>query len=199
MKNGTKSILLGNPLQPTLRKRQRGQRKREMLARMKYPKVKNRELHRIVSTAIIYKDGKFLIVQRSLDKKVWPGRWTVPGGGLEIDDYINTPPTTKSNIWYFALENSLRREVQEEVGIKMGKINYLLDLTFIRPDNIPVITLSFYAPWKKGKVNLNCENIAYAWVSAKETKKYDLIEGISQEIEMVDRILKGKDPTKVQF
>ncbi len=64
--------------------------------------IKDRELHRIVSTAIIYKDNKYLLVRRSLDRKVFPGRWTVPGGGLEADDYINTPKTTK-DLWYCAI------------------------------------------------------------------------------------------------
>lgn len=166
---------------------------------MRYPQIKNRELHRIVSTAIIHQNNKFLITRRALDKKVWPGRWTVPGGGLEIDDYVNTHPTTKNNIWYFALENSLRREIKEEVDIEIGKVNYLLDLAFIRPDNVPVITLSFYAPYKGGKVKLDKESIDFAWVSAREAKKYDLIEGILEEIQMVDKILQGKNPTAVKF
>ncbi|MBI2609831.1 NUDIX domain-containing protein [Candidatus Giovannonibacteria bacterium] len=159
----------------------------------------NRELHRIVSTAIIEKNGKFLITKRAPDKKVFPGRWTVPGGGLETDDYVNTPPTTKNNIWYFALENSLRREVTEEVGIEIGKVNYLLDLAFIRPDKMPVITLSFYAPYKSGEVKINSESVDYAWIDFEESKKYDLIDGIREEIEMVDKILKGEDPSTVKF
>ena len=133
-----------------------------------------------------------------MSKKVFPGKWTVPGGGLEIDDYIKTKPTTKE-IWYFALANSLTREIKEEVGLEIGKINYLLDLAFIRPDNIPVVTLSFYAPWKKGEVKLNDESIDYAWIKASEVKKYDLIEGIATEIKMVEAILHGRDPKRVKF
>lgn len=161
----------------------------------------DKELHRVVSTAIIYKDGKYLITQRSPEKKAWPGKWTVPGGGLEIDDYINTPPTTSDTdkIWYFALEQNLRREVREETGLEIGPVSYLLDLAFIRPDNIPVLTLSFYAPWASGEVQLNSENIASAWVTAEEAKTYDLIAGIAQEIEMVDCILNGRDPKTVKF
>ena len=166
---------------------------------MKYKEIKNRELHRIASTAIIYKRGKYLITKRSFSKKVFPGKWTVPGGGLEIDDYVNTKPTTKNDIWYFALAESLKREVKEEVGVEMGEIKYLLDLAFIRPDNIPVITLSFYAPWKKGEVKLNDESIDYAWIRVNEVKKYDLIAGIDTEIKMVDAILGGKDYSKVKF
>jgi len=45
--------------------------------------MENIELHRVVSTAIIHKNGRFLITRRSLNKKAFPGKWTVPGGGLE--------------------------------------------------------------------------------------------------------------------
>jgi len=161
--------------------------------------IQNIELHRIVSTAIICKDGGYLIIQRSPNKKVFPNRWAVPGGGLEISDYINTPKTTP-DAWYFAIENSLKREIKEEVGLEVGKLNYLLDLVFIRPDNVPVVTLSYYCGWKSGEVKLNKEeNINYKWVTYEEAKNYDLIEGILEEIEMVDRILKGEDLSKVEF
>ncbi|MBI2010831.1 MAG: NUDIX domain-containing protein [Candidatus Colwellbacteria bacterium] len=162
--------------------------------------VQNVELHRVVATAIIHKGGKYLITKRSPEKKVWPGKWTVPGGGLEVNDYINTPTTVPTEkIWYYALENTLRREVEEEAGVQIGKIDYLLDLCFIRPDNVPVITLSFYAPWKSGEVKLNSESVDHAWITVREIKNYEFIEGISREIEMVDELLKGADPETVKF
>lgn len=44
----------------------------------------DKELHRIAITGIIYNDeGKYLITRRSLEKKVFPGKWTVPGGGAQ--------------------------------------------------------------------------------------------------------------------
>jgi len=150
----------------------------------------DKELHRIVSTCIIYKDGKYLLLQRSFEKKMFPGKWTVPGGGLTIDDYINLPKTT-SDYWYFALENSLRREIKEEAGIEVGKINYLCDMTFIRPDNIPVIILSFYAPYKSGEVKLDEDSINHAWVTYEEAKNYDMVEGLINEIKMVDELLRA--------
>jgi len=171
--------------------------------------IKDRELHRIVSTAIIYKpshqefggggkDCKYLLVRRSLNKKVFPGKWTVPGGGLEIDDYINVPKTTHEH-WYFAIENSLRREIREECNLEVGKIKYLLDMTFIRPDNIPVVVLSFYCPYKSGEVKLDDDNIDFIWATYEEAKNYDLVEGLLQEIEMVDKILKGEDENNVEY
>mgnify|MGYP001596622141 CR=1 FL=1 len=149
----------------------------------------NKELHRIASTCIIYnKDKKYLLLQRSFEKKAFPGKWTVPGGGLTVDDYINTPKTT-SDHWYNALENSLRREIKEEAGIEVGELKYLCDMTFIRPDNIPVIILSFYAPYKNGDITLDKDSINYAWVSYEEAKNYDLIEGLIDEIKMVYELI----------
>jgi 8-oxo-dGTP pyrophosphatase MutT (NUDIX family) len=160
--------------------------------------ILNRELHRIVSTAIIHKNGKYLIVQRSPNKKAFPLKWTVPGGGLEVTDYINTPKTTP-DAWYYAIENSLVREIKEEVNLDVEKPQFLLDLVFIRPDNIPVATLSYYCKYRAGEVKLNDENVDYKWITTKEAKDYDLISGIAEEIEMVDQILKGKDASKVKL
>ena len=153
--------------------------------------VSSGELHRIAATVIIYRDGKFLITKRSMSRKVFPGKWVVPGGGLEVRDYINDVPTHGLQ-WYGALEKTLRREVREEVNVEIGKVTYLLDLVFIRPDKIPVLTLSFYAPFLSGEVKINDESEDFAWIKASDVGKYDFIEGIDEEIEMVDSILKTK-------
>ena len=60
---------------------------------------------------------KYLITKRAENKKAFPGKWTVPGGGLETDDYIDLKPTTETGHWYYAIENALRREVKEEVNL----------------------------------------------------------------------------------
>jgi 8-oxo-dGTP pyrophosphatase MutT (NUDIX family) len=161
-------------------------------------KAQNKELHRISSTAIIYKDEKYLLLQRSFNKKAFPGKWTVPGGGLEVDDYINTPKTTHDH-WYFTIENSLRREIKEETSLEVGKIKYLLDIVFIKPDGIPTVILSFYCPYKSGEVRLDKDNINYAWATYEEAKTYDLVEGLLEEIEMVDKILKGQNEDELQY
>ncbi len=151
---------------------------------MEIQNIEHMDLHRVTSTAIIHKDGKYLIVQRSRDKKVFPLRWTLPGGGLEVTDYINTPKQTP-DAWYFPITESLKREIKEETGLEVGKLEYLLDIAFIRPDNIPVVTLSYYCDWKSGEVKLNEENIDYNWVTLKELKSSDFIGGILDEIQTV--------------
>jgi len=177
----------------------------------------NQELHRITSTAIIYKkdpstdstsspqagsgqaDFKYLITKRSPTKKAFPNKWTVPGGGLETDDYTQIPQSTAAGQWYYALETALRREIREEVNLEVGFVKYLLDLAFIRPDGMPVIVLSFYAPFKTGEVKLDEDNIEFAWATYEECKNYDLIDGILDEIRMTDEILHGKSEEYIRF
>jgi len=152
-----------------------------------------KELHRIATTVIIYNDeGKYLITKRALTKKAFPGKWTVPGGGLNTDDYTSLPPTTAAGQWYNSLETSTRREIREETNLEITKPTYLLDLTFIMPNGTPVLVLSFYAKYISGEVKYDEDTIDHAWVTAEEAKSYDLIEGIAEEIEMVDNLLKNK-------
>ena len=153
--------------------------------------IKDKELHRITTTCIIYnKEKKYLVTKRSPNKKVHPNKWTVPGGGLNVDDYINKPQTHGNAGWYGAVEKALLREIKEEVNVKIGKVKYLLDLTFIRPDGIPVLVLSYFAPYVSGKVKLDADAVEYKWVSLKEAKKLDLISGIYEEIEEVEKLLR---------
>ena len=48
------------------------------------------------------------------------------------------------------------------------------------------MTLSFYAPFKSGEVTLNPESIDHAWIGSDEVQNYELIDGIDEEIKMVD-------------
>ncbi|AKM81848.1 TPA: NUDIX domain-containing protein [Candidatus Berkelbacteria bacterium] len=154
--------------------------------------------HYIAATAIIMKKGKYLIAKRASWEKSFPNLWTVPGGKLETKDYINTPKSTNSPQWYNIIERLLQREVSEEVGLKIKNIRYLCDLVFLRPDRIPVVTFSMYADWAGGRVVLEDSLTDYAWVTTKEAKKYELIDGIWEELEMLDKILSGKKVTKWQ-
>ncbi len=157
---------------------------------MATPHIKDKELHRIATTCIIYtKDKKFLVTKRSPTKKVHPNKWTVPGGGLTTDDYVNTPESHGNAGWYGAVETALLREVKEEVNIKIGKAKFLLDLTFIRPDGTAVLVLSYYAPYISGEVKLDEDAVEYRWVSLKEAKEIDLIPGIYEELEEVVSML----------
>jgi 8-oxo-dGTP diphosphatase len=151
--------------------------------------------HYIVVTGIVIKDGKYLIAKRSEKEAAFPGLWTVPGGKLRRDDYEKRPKDTGDS-WYNVLEELLRREVKEEAGVEIDNIRYLLSLAYIRSDNIPTLIISFYCDYKSGEVELSEELTEFAWVKGEELQNYKFVPGLLEEIEMVDKELKGKKSGK---
>ncbi|MCR4333876.1 MAG: NUDIX domain-containing protein [Patescibacteria group bacterium] len=148
-------------------------------------------LHEVAITAIVVKDGKYLITRRALTKKRFPGMWTVPGGRLETSDYVNLKKDTK-DYWYNVLEQVLRREVKEEVGLAIKNIEYVTSLATVHKDGAPSLVISCMADWQKGAVKLQkSETDEFAWVSLKESKKYKLLDGIYDELEMAEARRKG--------
>ncbi len=151
--------------------------------------------HYVTATAIIVKEGKYLIAKRSASEKAFPNRWTAPGGKLERTDYTERSPDA-GGLWYNVLEDVVRREVREEVNLEIENIRYVTSLTFIRPDSKPGLIVSFMADYKDGVVALDPALTQHAWVTLEEAKKYDLIEGIYDELRMADHFLKtGKMDT----
>jgi 8-oxo-dGTP diphosphatase len=151
----------------------------------------NQILHEIVITAIIVKDNKFLITKRSPNKKRFPGMWTVPGGKLETKDYINLPKSTEF-YWYNVLEQVLKREVAEEVGLEINNIEYITSLATVHQDGNPSLVVSCIAKYVSGEVKLQKEETDdYKWVNVDEAKEYKLIDGIYDELVMASNHLKG--------
>ena len=80
----------------------------------------------------------------------------------------------------------------EETGLNIKNIIYITSLSYIREDGIPTIIVSLFADHDKGEIKL-CDALTdYAWVTLEEAKNYDLIEGIYEELEMLDKLMKGK-------
>lgn len=148
--------------------------------------------HYIVVTGVVVKNGKFLVTKRAATEKAFPNQWTVPGGKLEAHDYKNRPKDTNSH-WYNVLEDLLKREVAEETGLKIKNIGYITSLVYVRSDDIPTLIISLFADYDSGEIKLCPALTEYAWVSLAEAKNYDLIEGIYEELEMLDGILKRKE------
>ncbi len=140
----------------------------------------------VVTGILVNREGKFLITKRAEWEKAFPGKWTVPGGKIEVLDYALKEKDTGSH-WYNVLENSLKREVTEEVGLEIGNLGYVTSLVYIRPDEIPCLIISLYAYPKSEEVKLCNALTEYAWVSIDEAKSYDLIEGIYEELEILDK------------
>ena len=147
------------------------------------------QAHYITATVILVKDGRFLITKRAGWEKAFPGKWTVPGGKLEVLDYVLKEKDTSSH-WYNVLENLSKKEVKEEVGVDIKNIEYVTSLVYIRLDNIPSLIISLWAEPIGDEIRLCNALTDYKWVSLEEAKGYDLIEGIYEELEMLDKKLK---------
>lgn len=164
---------------------------------MAIPTPTETELHRIATTAIIWRKDpdayRYLLTKRAPHKKVWPGKWTVPGGGLQVADYIDSPDAVYQNSespqWYGVLEKGLMREIAEEVGVAVDSITSMGDVAFIRPDGVPVLVLRYYCRYTGGDVVLDEDATEHAWVTAEEAQTYDIVQGIEQEIMDVERRL----------
>lgn len=152
----------------------------------------NQYLHEIAITAIVVRDGKYLITRRSPNKKRFPGMWTVPGGKLETSDYLALEKDTE-HYWYNVLERTLKREVKEEAGLDIRHIEYLTSLATVHKDGAPSLVISCVAEYEGGEVKLQeGETDQFAWVTSEEAKAYPLIDGIHDELVMADRKLRGE-------
>ena len=108
---------------------------------------------------------------------------------MKVLDYALKKKDTTQH-WYAVLEDVLRREIEEEVGLTIENIGYVTSMVYIRPDEVPCLIVSLFADAKEGEVKLCPALTEYAWVTLEEAQQYDLIEGIGDELTMLDAFLK---------
>lgn len=109
--------------------------------------------------ALITKNGKILILKRSLDKKYWPGLWNLPGGELEFGE---------------KLEDTVKREVKEETGLAVKLTGKLID-TFIylnQKEKKQTVVIAYECANPKGKIKLDVAHIDYRWINKNNWKKF---------------------------
>jgi len=118
--------------------------------------------HQVVCSAFIDKDGRFLIVMDPRFKV-----WRVPGGRAE---------------WGEKLEDTLIREMQEEVGIKFQNPKFIgwgQDQQFLVSSKRETSRLLMFFHVKTSKTpNLDpAEAEQFKWVTLEEMKKINNKEG----------------------
>ncbi len=151
-------------------------------------------VHFVVVTGIVVKDDKFLIMKRAAHEIAYPNMWTVPGGKVVYKEYSKLPSTSpKFPQWYNVIEWVLKKEIKEEASVEIEKPEYLCDLIFVRPDGFPVVTLSYWAHYKSGEAKPGKDLTDAKWVTLEEAKKYDLIDGIWEELRDVSEIIKSRN------
>ena len=125
---------------------------------------------RVVVVPLIQNDqGEYLICKMPGDRGVFPGKWGLPGGGIEKGE---------------RMEEALMREVREELGIAVTDVKPLFfkdgEFTkcFAGGKRRPVymIFLIFSCLCISDTLKLNEEFCDYAWVAPPLLPTYDLNE-----------------------
>lgn len=80
--------------------------------------------------------------------------------------------------------------MSEEAGIEIKNIRYVTSLADAREDDDPSLVISCLAEWASGDVRLDQSMVDFRWVTLEEAKSVDLIEGIFEEIQIADKVLK---------
>lgn len=124
--------------------------------------------HRVIVVGLVRNAAnELLLCKMAKDRGVFPNQWGLPGGGIETGE---------------KMEGALRRELQEELGIKITDIKPVMfkDGTYEKsfPGNIKktvyMIFLIFQCKALDESLNLNEEFVEYRWVKENELKSLEL-------------------------
>lgn len=145
------------------------------------PDLAKNKTHLILVNAVVEKEGKILISQRSFEETHQPGSWTIPGGKVE---------RTKGDIWNI-IEKTLKDEVMEETGVEITNDTQLLtNNTFIRSTGQHVVALIFLCHWKSGEAKPLEDTIGVKWITEKELEKMKFAPNVKTYIKKGVNILK---------
>jgi len=133
----------------------------------------------VLINAVVVKDGKILISQRSWEEKHGPGKWCIPGGKLEY-----------SGVVYEALQKTAQREVFEETGVEVGdEMHLIANNTFQHDeDKVRVVAIVFLCHYKAGDPKPMEDTIAVCWIGRDEIDNFEF-----HNINVKNYVLKGFD------
>ncbi|KGX84445.1 NUDIX hydrolase [Pontibacillus marinus] len=124
----------------------------------------------------IHKDGKWLFIRRSEKEEHAGGMLSFIGG--KVDDEGN-----KANV----LEETLHREIDEEVGVKVKNLQYVNSSSFVTDKGKSVVDIVFYCEYESGEPHVKSldEVEGVFWLTSEELEKKEsvpdfLIENLKQ-------------------
>jgi 8-oxo-dGTP diphosphatase len=114
-----------------------------------------KEVH--VTAAVIIQDNKILCVQRNENKYDYISKkWEFPGGKVEENEQ---------------LEETIKREIQEELNLIIGVKSFLIQVNHQYPD-FKLKMDTFICEITSGFLKLN-EHVDYKWLSINELSDLD--------------------------
>ncbi len=120
----------------------------------------------VAGKAVIRKDGRFLLIQRSPSSRFDPGRWELPGGKIDHGE---------------DLVEAVKREVREEVGIEISVGRPIKTWHFFK-DPFWVTGVTFLCDYVSGEVRLSREHSAFVWTDIGGYSAYPLGTTVDEQI-----------------
>lgn len=116
--------------------------------------------------------GELLMLKRSPDARLAPGRWGFPAGHIEEGE---------------SPEDCAVRELEEEIGsdFKMQPIRAFGPVRDTQYGGKFEIYLYHYR-WQGGRITLNHEHTDHAWVGKEQFCNYDPMPGTDEDIVYLD-------------
>lgn len=128
----------------------------------------NPKIRGVVNAIIRREDGKFLVVKRK-NEGINANKWAFPGGTVEIGEMA---------------EETLRREIAEEVGLDVKKIvKKISEYSYPRADGTITKGECFFVETKNFEVDLNHDELDdFKWIFPQDLKSFDYISGMDKEL-----------------
>jgi len=125
-------------------------------------------MFRVVSKAIIVKDGKMLLLKRNRNLTKKRTLWDVPGGGIERGE---------------SFEEGLHREVKEECGLSIEVMDIVKAWTVYDYD-VQVAGITYLTKYASGEVALSDEHEEYKWVTLDECENLEIDKWVKKEAKL---------------
>ncbi len=131
--------------------------------------------HIIFAGGFVFRDGKLLLGQRSMDEGHLPGYWAVPGGKVEHSN---------GTVWDI-IEKTVINEVLEETGVIIDENMQLFsNNSFTRTDGQPVIAMNFICKYASGTPKPLDGTSNVKWVSKPELSGLLIEENTQKQMHM---------------
>lgn len=120
------------------------------------------EFPRVGVGAVIWKDGKVLLIRRAAPPR--QGLWSLPGGLQHLGETLN---------------QAILREIKEETGleVKLGEIVAVVDLILKDADNAVeyhFTVIDYEADWIRGEAVAGDDAADITWAEPLTLEKFDL-------------------------
>ncbi len=128
--------------------------------------------------AVIIEDGKILLVKRGNEPNKY--MWSIPGGIVKVGE---------------SLIEALKREVEEEVGLKVEVGDVACVSEEIIEENGKIrfhyVIIDFFANVVGGDLNPNSDALDARWVPLNEVDSLDVVDFVKKLVEKIKREEKG--------